>query len=193
MTLQFDEASHTYTLGGKVLPSVTSILSMVSDYGDISPEVLARKATLGHQVHESCQLLIENDLDEGWLAENLPEVVPYVDGFKKFCADLSPRFIRVEQRLHHARLHYAGTLDLVAEILSNDWLIDIKTTVEIKPVAGLQTAAYNAMLPKPAKHRGVLQLKADGSYKLREFEDPSDWVVFQSLLNVHNWKSKNVK
>lgn len=191
--LQFDESSHTYTLNGKTLPSVTSILSLVSDYEGIPAEVLARKATLGHQVHAACQLEAERDLDESWLCEYLPEVVPYLAGFRKFVADKAPKFLAIEQRLHHAQLHYAGTLDLHLEMAGATWLIDIKTTVEIKPVAGLQTAAYNAMLPTPAKHRGVLQLKADSNYKLREFSSPTDWPTFVSLLNVHNWKAQNVK
>lgn len=79
--LEFDSSSHTYRVGGVVVPSVTQILSPLVDFSMVTPDVLAAKAAIGTAVHLACELydmddLIEYDLD--------PVLVPYFEGWKKF-------------------------------------------------------------------------------------------------------------
>lgn len=191
MSLSFDADTHTYRLDGQVLPSVTTILAPLSDYSGIPEAVLRRKAQLGTAVHAACQMHAENDLDEEWLTQNLPEVVPYLEAWKMFLVESQARVHAMEVRGYHPVHRYAGTLDLLADIRGERWLIDIKTTVSIQPAVGPQTAAYAALQQEPPARRGVLQLQPTGRFKLKELISPKDWPTFLALLTIHHWKAEN--
>ncbi len=195
--LQFDEARHRYTLSGVVLPSVTQVLKPLYSFHGIAPEVLAAKAALGTAVHRACELLDNDDLDqeseEG--RAGLEPIAGYLAGYEKFKAEMHPVVIENESQMYHPMHCYAGTIDRRYTIRHDVWDIDLKSTVAMSPIVGLQTAAYSEMLRannKPGKaRRGALQLFPDGKYKLWEFKDPSDFSVFLSLLNVHRFKEKH--
>ncbi len=199
--LQFDEATHTYTLGKQRLPSVSEIIRPVTSFDHIDPEVLARKTEIGRHAHKLCEwhdLKIKIDK-----ASIDPAVEPYFTAYKKFCREMKPKWVNVETRDHHRLHHYAGTLDRLGWINKEAWLIDLKTVVTVSPTTGLQTAGYVAihqsnllgkvgaasqmLYPK----RGALQLKDDGTYRLVEFTESLDWPTFLSLLNLWRWRTKN--
>lgn len=62
--LEFDEETHTYTLEGKKLPSVTTLLDDGS-YKDVDPEILKRACERGTFIHKE----IEEFLKEGTIGE----------------------------------------------------------------------------------------------------------------------------
>lgn len=194
--LQFDPVAHRYTVGGRAVPSVTTIMKPLFDFSGISPEVLARKAELGTAVHTACELDDCGDLDESSLHES---VVPYLNAYRSFKASQQPEVIYSELRVYNEAHGYAGTLDLFCAIRGVLWLIDIKTTAQISPATGIQTAAYLSAMPPMAMlmankvRRAALQLKPDGSFKLQELTGRDDFSIFVSLLNIHNWKERNLK
>lgn len=195
--LDFDPASHTYWLDGVVIPSVTSVLKPLYNFDGINPDVLNAKAALGTAVHRACELLDNDDLDEesdAGRAALLP-IAGYLAGYKQFKSDKRLMIVANEQRLFHPVHRYAGTIDRSYAMGGDLWDVDLKSTVSMSPIVGLQTAAYTEMFrangrKQPAR-RGALQLFPDGTYKLHEFTDSSDYPVFLSLLTVQRFKERH--
>lgn len=194
---EFDEPTHVYRLNGVVIPSVTTILRPLYDFRMIDPAILHAKAALGTAVHRACELLDNDDLDqetdEG--KAGLAPIAGYLAGYVKFKAEVRPVVLENESRLFHPVHRYAGTIDRRYTINRDLWDVDLKSTVAMSPVVGLQTAAYSELFKangdRRRPRRGALQLFPDGKYKLWEFKDPSDIAVFLSLLNVYRFKERH--
>jgi hypothetical protein len=195
--LEFDQAQHAYTLEGVRLPSVTQILKPLYNFDRIAPEVLNAKAALGTAIHRACELLDNDDLDEETPAGRaaLAPLLGYLDAYKQFKSDKRPSLLANEQRLHHPAHRYAGTIDRSYAFEGHIWDVDLKSTVSMSPIVGLQTAAYTEMYRANGRtitaRRGALQLFPTGLYKLWEFTDPSDFPTFLSLLTIQRFKEKN--
>lgn len=195
--LEFHEPTHTYTLDGVNLPSVTTILRPLYSFNGVPEHVLQAKAALGTAVHRACELLDNDDLDqesdEG--KAGLAPIAGYLAGYVKFKAEVRPVVLENESRLFHPVHRYAGTIDRRYTINRDLWDVDLKSTVAMSPVVGLQTAAYSELFKangdRRRPRRGALQLFPDGKYKLWEFKDPSDIAVFLSLLNIHRFKERH--
>ncbi len=193
--LRFDEATHTYTLDGKVLPSVTQVLKPLYNFDGIPPEVLERKRQIGTAVHKAIELALLDDLNSASLA---PEVAPYFAAWTRFKAEFRPESQGggSEVRVHTAS--YAGTVDLITGRVghSDTWVIDFKTSAQVGPIVALQTAAYAhaaremGAVPHGPK-RAALHLLPTGLYKLIEHKDRADTSTFLSLLNVFNWRAQH--
>lgn len=197
MRLDFDEESHTYTIGERKLPSVTQILKPLVDYAGIPPSILAHACERGNYVHKACEMYLLGTLDEESLNE---ECAPYFEGFKRFLDETGFEPELIEQRVHHSKLMYAGTVDLGGVLppmgrkrKSHRAMIDIKTTFKLMKSVGPQTAAYaDAWASSNPKElhfdeRYGLQLKKDGSYKLEPMRAPTDSNTFLSCLNIYNF------
>lgn len=192
--LQFDEADHVYTLGGRVLPSVTQIIAPLRpDLTMIPPDVLERKRALGTAVHLACELDDYDELDEDALDD---ELRPYLAAWRKFKADTGAVILLNEQRLHHPTLGYAGTLDRLAETRSmhagEPCLIDLKTSADPVPSYGVQTAGYAELLRAaggvPVYRRCTVHLRPDGLYRMHQYANPNDEAAFRACLSIFNWK-----
>lgn len=189
--LTFDEIKHEYRWNGQVVPGVTSLLSPLSDYSFVNPQVLADAAQFGRDVHLACEFYDQGTLDESALHADLR---PYLDAWVKFLHETGFVVQMCEQKVYHHQLGYAGTLDREGT-LDEEAVIDIKTVTTLMPATGPQLFAYESALisqpnwggPKKLKKFAV-QLKEDGNYKLKEYEDKADWSAFVSLLNIHQWK-----
>ncbi|MDA8120402.1 MAG: PD-(D/E)XK nuclease family protein [Gammaproteobacteria bacterium] len=189
--LKFDEATHTYTLDGKVLPSVTTILRPLQDFSGIPANVLERKRHLGTATHKAIELDLANDLD----MESLSEAVqPYFRAWKRFQTDFAPRNAQSEVRVF-SKHGYAGTADLVCESRDQKlWVLDFKTSAQIGLATALQTAAYAEAymdmgwdLRTP--QRGAVHLKPDGTYTLHPYTDRKDWPTFLACLTLYHWRT----
>lgn len=192
-TLEFDEASHTYTVGGLHVPNVTTCLNVISSLAGIPEGILEYKRQIGTATHFATELYDQGILDETTLAD---EVAFYFEGWKKFLDESGFVPLEIEQRVYHPRHHYAGTLDRIGIFPNSDDLavVDIKTSAVVGHEAGPQTAAYQEAYNyrrhknEKAKKRYTLQLKPDGSYNLSPCQDENDFNVFLSCLNIHNWR-----
>lgn len=187
----FDEATHVYRLGARVLPSVTTIIRPVGvDYSAIPADVLERKRQLGTAVHKACELDDEDDLDD----ESLPELLaPYVTAWRRFKEETRALVLLNERRLYHPRLLYAGTIDRLMTLQGDLWVVDLKTAADPVPSYGIQTSAYRELVEanEPGRgdaRRGTVHLRADGTYRLHEYRNPNDLAAFRALLTVHQWK-----
>lgn len=191
----YRDEDHSYWKGSVRLPSVTTILRVLDDYADkgIDPDVLRNAAERGTKVHAECEFYDEGYLDEAALE---PSVSPYVRAWIRFRKETGFKPIEIERLVHHPSLLYAGRLDRVGVFPNSSqpgmpWVIDIKTSALVMPVAGVQMAGYAACLDTPHR-RAVAHLRPD-DYKLVEFSDRDDWKTFQAALAVWRWKQANCK
>lgn len=183
-TLTFDDATHTYRFGGQVVPGVTSVLSPLTDFSRVPPNVLEAASQFGKAVHRACELDDLCELDEAALDASL---VPYLQAWRQFCADHSVEWEQIEEPAYNAAMRYAGTPDRFGLVKGVHTVVDIKSTAQLYPAVGPQLAAYAQALKAPHASRLAVQLKADGTYVAKPYTDPTDWPVFASLLTLRNW------
>jgi hypothetical protein len=190
--LLLDEATHTYTYNGRVVPSVTRILEILHDFRSVPADVLDAARQFGTHVHSAIQLELEGTLDHETLDPNLK---PYVDAAMRFIVDAGITVLDYEVRVYNKTHDYAGTADLIGEVhpyrrKPQRVIVDWKTGLLPRTV-GPQLAAYAHALDGPHL-RWAVQLCPGGSvpFKLAERKDPSDWSVFISCRNLHNWRNQ---
>ena len=197
--LTFDHDKHLYFYDGVIVPNTTRLLQ---DYGliDFSHVPLARlnyKRDLGTAVHYACFLLDENNLDESTLH---PEIVPYVNAYKKFMeiTGFEPRFS--ELKLYSKKWRFATTLDRQGpfewERKEQESVIELKCTWEMYPSTGPQTASHKIVVEEnfpeiKIKKRFGLQLKENGNYEIHPLTDPQDENTFLACVVLHHWRERN--
>lgn len=191
--LKFDPETHTYTLNGDSIPSVTEICSTLNAYSGVSPALLMQAAQRGTQVHELTEMV-----DYGTPLEELPvtpEIAGYLQAYTRFKRDYSPEYILIEKAVFDDSLHYAGTLDRLAVIDGRETLIDFKTssaaTRRMKVSWACQLAAYANALEKPECRQWDVLLKKDGSYTIYPAEATAEaydfmpFELFTTLLDIN--------
>lgn len=187
--LHFDEASHTYTLGGIVRPSVTQVLGKLHSFGMVPKEVLEAACQRGTYVHLLCQFHDEQDLDPA----SIGEYAGYLDAWIKFSRDCDVKWDRIEHCMYSKRYGFAGTPDRRGWLKGRPYAsVDIKTGKSLHRVCGMQGAAYRQLAAEEdpqwlTARRATVQLAADGSYKFLPWDSPTDWPAFLSLVNLTNW------
>lgn len=122
--IKFNESTHTYTLNGKVLPSVSTILGATifkDKYKDVDPYILQRAAQFGTGVHKAIEINDYFGLDD------LQYTV--FKRYKRLCKKHDIKPIAHEQIVYTDK--YAGTLDMIALIDNVNCLVDVKTTYHL--------------------------------------------------------------
>ena len=178
--LVFDKAGHTYTYNGRVIPSVTTI---IKEAGIVNTSWYTKKgATRGSKVHKLTEWYDKK--------KKLPPLgkkgLAYLKAYKAFLSDSGFIPDLIEEQVYNAEWQYAGTLDRTGTLGGTRVLIDIKSGA-IPAWAGIQTAAYAGCLSERVT-RYVLQLKDNGSYKLKKFDQASDFAVFKACVTIYKWK-----
>ena len=56
MKLDFDKALHQYRINGQSVPSVTSVLEMITDFSMVPAATLEAARVFGSHVHDACHL-----------------------------------------------------------------------------------------------------------------------------------------
>ncbi len=186
---------HVYRWDGKPVPGVTELLSLLKDFAGISAEVLAAAGERGTDVHTACEFDDKGTLDEDTLTD---EVWPYLEAYRLFKREHKPEILANEQFVYHPLFRYAGQLDRVlgfkfASYPFDAWTVDLKTTLKLNDVMGLQLAGYDmAFGPNNGKRgRAILHLLRDGTYKFVTFQDPNDARMFTSLITIYNWRKEH--
>jgi len=190
MNLAFDEATHTYSLDGKVVPSVTQILNIANDFGFVNKDVLDRASKFGTAVHKATELYDACDLNEATLDIAL---LPYLDAWKMFLSNTNFRVISSEARVY-SKHGYAGTFDRLGYLDGRLTLLDIKTSTTVARSTSLQLAAYEQaykeMHDMQIEQLISVQLKPC-AYTIRHHDDRTDFLTFLNFLNVYKWSHKN--
>lgn len=191
--LHFDDATHTYRVGGIVKPSVTQVLSKMHDFAGVPLEVLEAAQERGTAVHLLTQYHDEGDLDEASVA---PVYAGYLHGWRRFSADHCAAWLDIEAKGYSRRFGFAGTVDRRGSLKhAPRAIVDIKTSLQPHRVWGMQTAAYRQIASEQdpdwaMARRFTVQLRADGTYSLLPWDDPDDWPAFLALITLTNWTNK---
>lgn len=184
--LIFNEERHEYAYKGVLVPNVTRVLSPLTSYNMVAPDVLEIARQKGVAVHRMVELWAKNDLDESTLPEWMhPVLVQWL----KFAEDTGLEVIASEKKVYHPIYKYAGTFDLRVAMRgkTGHGLIDLKRSFLAGDVIGLQLIAYleaencDKSLP-PVSWRGALKLREDGPYRYQPFDGPGDFNVFLAAL-----------
>lgn len=175
--LTFDDATHTYSIDGVVVPSVTEItrflhIDTVSAYADKGGGRWQRDraADRGTRVHAYCA-----DYDYGVLPDAIaPDCAKYVQAYIDFLRDYRIKeWAAVEVPLGYDG--YAGTLDRLGYIDGTLTLVDLKTGAHINKAAlaaqlsGYLPLCFHNGLGLPRRLLGV-QLLSTGKYRPYECE-----------------------
>lgn len=188
--LEFEDKTHTYTLNGLVIPSVSQVIAPLSNakYSGISERTLARAADKGTSVHNS----IENWIKFG-IVDIPPEHTGYFDAFMKWWNSCNPEPVGSEVRICHQLMRYGGTADFIGYIEGELTLVDYKSTYAISDMTcGVQLEGYFQALKSMGvfvQRKKILHLKKDGGYDLREYpvNDVNRWRVFGALKTVYDY------
>lgn len=192
--VQFDEATHTYTLDGVELPSVTQIIRYLAvdkaNNADPNMALIARER--GSAVHEATVVYDYS----GEIPDDFPaEYAPYLEAYVQFVRDYKPKWILTEHAMgsNVMGMGYAGTLDRFGLIDGEFSLLDIKTSYKVDiPSLSAQLAAYSKLLreeqPTYSENKVNLyglQLMRNGKYRLYKCDGFKGAMLFVDCRNIY--------
>jgi len=196
--LSFEPATHIYRWDGVIVPSVTQILNEVgiSDYSGIPAAQRDAYMRFGTAVHLACELWDRRELD---LPRLDPMLAPYLNSWIKFRTESGFEIYESEKPQYSLKHRFAGTPDRIGTLNGRRVVVDIKSSVDTKQGADLQTAGY-AILFNEGKPRGAhaldrysVHLKDNGKYKIEPHKDRNDINAFLSCLSMYNIKKMRGK
>ena len=155
---RFDAESHTYSISGVEVPSVTRILREVLP--EAFRDAMQYYMDKGTAVHAACAFIAQ-----GKTFTCDPDIEMPVTACRKFFADVKPVVQSVEHQGYSTLYQFAGTKDCLALIDKKLTIVDWKS--KKSEVAEIQLGAYGILTPA-ATHGMVVELGADGKYKCSE-------------------------
>ncbi|MFA5376796.1 MAG: hypothetical protein WC455_13690 [Dehalococcoidia bacterium] len=185
--IQFDEPTHTYTVNGEEMPSVTTILADVGITRKDKYPMFA--ATRGKDIHKLIQLFDENDLDMGSLDDNQ---FNHLTRWQMALTALGIEKPDHELIVFHPTMGYAGTVDAVHRDTAT--LIEIKSGNKerwhpIQPVA--YKMAYEAYFGEEIKRIVLVYTKAEVKDYLKVIDNADDLgLVFAAAVEISRWKNE---
>jgi len=184
MEFKFDENSHTYTLNGVILPSVTQILESV---GVVPDYPIGEYRIRGKMVHKATQLYDNDVIDKYTIGD---KIMPYVESYIKSINTFPFEWAHAEAMLYHETYLFAGTVDRIGTYKDHRCIVDFKSGRTSRET-GLQLAGYALLVGDKTLRRFKLELQKDGSCgKLTEYKDQADFYGFLGALELHKWKMR---
>ena len=200
--LVFDKNKHAYSVKGRKILSVTSVLPDIPEYL-LYKQNFIEKTLLGNRVHDCAHIINKRYQSTGEIPDESVYVKkfikesdgPYIKAYIKFLTEKKPVIHAAEIKMFHKLYNYAGTIDLVAELNNKLWVLDLKTTSKVAPYARLQLAAYLRMwnaknMKMETFQRGIIHLKPDGMYSLISYpvkDLKNDTEIFLCKLRSAQW------
>jgi hypothetical protein len=162
--IEFDEATHTYKLDGKVVPNVTGIISETVGVGwKVNEWFLTR----GKAIHLCAAFIAQGK--EFKFDERLSG---YVSALRKFFKEVNPTILGSEIKVASDLYQYAGTLDLLCKIGYN-CIIDYKHSID-KYRLPLQLGGYSQAWKETSEDDETInygygvEIKENGTYSMSE-------------------------
>jgi hypothetical protein len=201
--LHFDPESHSYTLNGVALPSVTEIIGAVVpkpfavavQYGrrcalqGIDPDAKRDDAAkLGTQIHLAFASLAAGEKVDDF---DYPDgAAGFIKGCRRFIDDHGPEFLASERKTYSETHSYAGTLDAHVKFTRGNYKgrtarVDLKTGRVYPDSHFPQLEAYEGAEVERGQgssdFRAVLKVTPKGSYKIVESTDDfEDFLVLKA-------------
>lgn len=159
----------------KFYPSVTWKISVFPKLGlmKLRDEVGAEESELmkrlggerGSKVHDACSRIIEGkevrvdskfvnpntQVEEELTADEIRYVMSFVEWVKK----AKPEFLVWDQSLYSDQYYFGGTLDFIARIGGELYLVDIKTSKVVSTPEYMQVSAYKAAIANGENDLGI--------------------------------------
>lgn len=160
MALHFDEATHTFTRDGVVVPSVTQILARCGLTSKWWTEAARQR---GSRVHRALYEL-QRTSEDAALFQLEDEDEPFYRAGVRALETFGIRVLAAEELVDGG--DYAGWLDLRCELrgCEDPFVIDFKSG-QPPAYTGLQLTGYAK--PQPKQHRrAVIRLQANGEPKM---------------------------
>ncbi|KKK58847.1 hypothetical protein LCGC14_3040300 [marine sediment metagenome] len=184
----FDALNHSYTEDKVSLPSVTTVLKAEGFY---DPRVFAEGvANRGTEVH-----LITQKIDEGLAGPKtyrLHHLYAYTLAWQKFKQDIGAEILQCEIMVGGKEAGCAGTVDRIALIRGQQYVLDIKSGAAMSWHA-IQLAGYKCLLNNLSPRRMCVYLKNTGKYTTFVHANRYDETVWKAALISYRWKKENVK
>ena len=196
-TFTFDAEKHEYRVGAKVIPSITQILKAEGIIDSTWYNAQARdRGTLVHLLAHLWDKGEFNDLEELNAIEEYAPYYPYMEAYDNFLTEKGVKVICSEEPMWSPE-GFAGTPDKVAVVGGRICVIELKTGSK-SPWHALQTAAQSYLIRlKFPEYRGcedryALYLDPD-KYRLENHSNATDFLIWRSIMAVHNWKRGAMK
>ncbi len=184
VTPDFDDETHIYRMGGRIVPGVSTILRKagIADPAEtdsgfvISDDIIDNAADRGKVIHAAIELLDAGELD--WETVD-DECLPYVEAWQAWCEATGFVSIANEWPFYDETHDYCGTGDAVGYIGDRLTIVDRKTgSAGLKPWHKYQLAAYAWPFSEWGDkwpQRIMVQLKANGKPKAVTFAANGEW------------------
>lgn len=183
-TLLFFDDSHTYTVDGEPVPSVSELCRFISRevYKDAAQFRLDNAAERGSSVHKATEIL-----DKYGKCEVTEDIEPYLRAYLAFRKEHECQWKKIEFATHHPDKLYAGTVDRYGTVDGAAAILDIKSCAIVDPANRTMYTAqlnlYRRMMQVPIEKLYVLHLKKDATYKLWEL--PIEDSLADACLTLH--------
>ena len=187
-----DEFGRIKTVDGIEPPHITDVLremGLSKSFEGVDPWYAER----GKAVHSACKLINEGVLDENSITE---EIGGYVEAYRTWLKESGFSHEMSEIPLYSGLHEFCGTIDLVGVLPPHGRVvIDIKTSSSLDPAVELQVGADSILWnhnyqDRPIAKRFVLQLKKDGTYRLKDLSQVNEFL-FLDALKLWRWKQSH--
>jgi len=179
--IDFCETRHLYCRDGEIYPSVTEVLQKA---GLINGSWFSEYAACrGAALHLATAFLDRNELEESSVDG---AIAGRLDAYRHFKEDTGFKPTHIEHILYSDKWKCAGTADRLGVLSENLILLDLKSGAAL-PWHSLQTAAYQMMALErghAVTKRFGLELRDNGTYRLREHKDAMDLARFLQALKA---------
>lgn len=193
MPISFDPETHTYTIDGVEVPSVTTVCRFLSyDQKSDKPWLARVAADRGTRVHAACAAI-----DYGIDPEETPDIAGYLKAYRRFLKDYRPDWEGIEYTVGDAQLGLAGTIDRFGTLYDGRrCILDIKTGTQLHDAPlRAQLTGYKRLL---ALDRGfyteylyALQLSKDGTYTMVDVRQDDE--LLNACMFIHNAVRRKIK
>ena len=176
--------------GAVKVPRLTEIIQSLGivDYSSIPKKVRDFSMRRGTLSHRACELYDLGTLNEETLD---PQLVPYLDGWKKAVSDLKLTFKHIEERLFNETYWYTTCPDRIGLFDEVPCVVEIKSG-KVQPWTALQLSAQAACLPSDEVYlRIAIGLPGNGTYTKHFFTDRNDRNIILGGISLYNWKNRN--
>ena len=181
--IKFDKETHTYSVGGAVLPSVTQVLKGM---GIINTKFYTEDSRdRGTKVHDALEMLDLDMVEKSFIE---PDIEGYIRAYEQFKYDVGAKVLEVEKIVTHEELWYAGTLDRIMDIGGKRVIVDIKTGSH-EDWHNIQLSAYKLALGEKDIAMANLYLTKRGKCNMTWCGDKMYSVVFVAAINL--WRYIN--
>ena len=193
MPISFDPDTHTYTIDGVEVPSVTTVCRFLAyDQKSDKPWLARVAADRGTRVHEACAAI-----DYGLYPEETEDISGYLKAYRRFLKDYRPDWEGIEYTVGSAEIGMAGTIDRFGTLYDGRrCILDIKTGTQLHDAPlRAQLTGYKRLL---ALDRGfypeylyALQLSKDGTYTMVDVRQDDE--LLNACMFIHNAVRRKIK